>query len=448
MENRNMTEEKRELEWVSIDVGADGATVARWSDAPFPPRDPGDLVALTSSVRILGVLSPILVRRDGESFQIVCGYRRFLAARAAGLDSIPALVANLSDAQAIRCYLSENLLRKPLDGRSEDEALAILKSLRDAWPDDPELSALEEKVASRKLKLDAPNRLESGAAPRGALTARDAGSPLSDSEPSHRSEDRAERILTLAHAYFEEVHATRSINVPRTEILIDGILELADGNAPLSIAGFTRMIDGDLTAPHSILVTQICAHVARVLDWSEENARTFALSGFLHDVGMVFVHDLAKAPRALRADEGRGIQNHTRIGCALITGAREWSTEVALAARDHHERWNGTGYPAGLKGTETGFPARALGLIDAFAALTTPRPHRNALEPGFARERLAQAMNLGLFDPALAPVLGEGLATVPRYEGDAPGECSPLLLTRNSVELRGDLTTMLAKGST
>jgi HD-GYP domain-containing protein (c-di-GMP phosphodiesterase class II) len=237
--------------------------------------------------------------------------------------------------------------------------------------------------------------------------------------------------------------------VPRTEILVDSCLELVDGEAPPLLRGFARPLDGNITAPHAVLVTQLCAHVARSLDWDEENFRDLVLAGFLHDIGMVFVEDKALwSSRPLSEKVRKKIQSHTRIGCALIAGTGEWSPVVSNAARDHHERWNGSGYPCGNKGTETGFQARLLGLLDTYAALVTPRPHRSALDPAFARERLDHAMRLGLFDPSLRAILEETLGNLPFQVAEPRGAEPRPPLTRNSIELRGELVTMLAKGST
>lgn len=85
---------------------------------PFQPRqmfDEASLKELTDSIKASGVVQPILVRRHGERFQLVAGERRWRAAQAAGLDSIPAVVRDLSDREALELALTENLLREDLN---------------------------------------------------------------------------------------------------------------------------------------------------------------------------------------------------------------------------------------------------------------------------------------------------------------------------------------------
>lgn len=399
-----MSNDHQELVWISLRLAPGGEDSPGLLDEPFPPRDGTDLEPLVRSIARGGVLCPILVRKLASGYQVVCGWRRLQAARKAGLARIPALVKDLDDAEAIQCYYEES-------SATHQEPAGVRSS---------ELTEMNPRLSSRRPQDPPPG------------------------------DDALERVLVRARAFFEEVRVSRIINVPRTEILVDSIVETAAGNGALAVQGFVRPALGDLTPPHSVLVTQLCARLARHLAWDDAMARTFVLGGFLHDVGMVFVSDTAsRGLEALTPAELRTIQSHTRIGCALIAGTgEEWSLEASLMARDHHERWNGSGYPDGKTQTEVGYASRVLGLLDAYAALVTPRPHRQALSPQYAQETLCQALQRGLWDPTLLPVLTEALPRWPVALEPMEALTPAQLLTRNSVELRGDLVTMLAEGST
>jgi hypothetical protein len=425
----------RELSWIPL-AGAPGAPAILAT--PFPERAAGDITELTSSIRIHGVLSPILLRVTEAGLQIICGQRRWLAARAAGLDCVPAQIAHLTDAQAIRCYLAESLLDRPLSEDSRSCAFSQLEELRDGMPAPPQPRA-PGAPSPRRLAVRASGP-ESARLPGQADTATevlDADSALA-------------RAAVRARACFEEIRATRRINVPRTEILVDTLLELWQAGAapPVSLAGVHRVSALDPVADHSLLTTFLAVRLLPGLAWDEEAARQFVIGTFLHDAGMVFVLDGAWGEaRPLRQSERSEVESHTRIGHALVAGTREWDEEVAALARDHHERWNGTGYPGRASGTEVSLPCRLLGVIDAYAAMVSPRPHRDAMTPAHARSRMLRAMEMGVFDPALSTVLGsldpEGGRRPPRPVW-GPGSPAP----RISVELGEALTTMRASEST
>ena len=110
---------------------------------PFQPRqtfDEAGLKELTDSIRASGVVQPILVRKVGDRYQLVAGERRWRAARAAGLESIPAVVRELSDREALELALTENLLREDLN---PIDAAHGLKTLQDTY------SLTHEEIAAR-----------------------------------------------------------------------------------------------------------------------------------------------------------------------------------------------------------------------------------------------------------------------------------------------------------
>lgn len=103
---------------LEVEVGAIGPS-------PFQPRksmDFNSLKELEASIRVSGVIQPIVVRRSGQGFQLIAGERRWRAAQNAGLTTIPALVREVSDAQSLEIALVENILRENLNPVEEAEA--------------------------------------------------------------------------------------------------------------------------------------------------------------------------------------------------------------------------------------------------------------------------------------------------------------------------------------
>jgi HD-GYP domain-containing protein (c-di-GMP phosphodiesterase class II) len=447
-----MNKTRRELTWIATGNGSPDTTGLPVMDEPFPPRQPGDLSELISSIRLHGVISPLLVRRQGTTLQVICGYRRYLAAKTAGLSEVPAVIVELEDAEAIRCYLEEQVARKPFGLVEQEEVLKLLEALREeggpsaasvsgagllpetetretsapaGWSDSPAMrrSMLSVRETSSRLSLSGLDAPEVELRPRGAPAAMG---------PS------ALQILKRVESFFSSIRSSRSIEVTEAERIAEDIVALVSSPSPPDLRALCIPGAMEVVPSHSILVAALAARVARFMDWEAVKERDFVLGGLLHDAGMVFLTTPSlREPRALTDEERCEVQSHTRIGCALVASARAWSQDVAYCARDHHERWNGSGYPDGRSGFEISFAGRLLGFLDTYAALVTCRPHRNALEPPFALERLSKALELGLFDPSLYFLLREVLP-------GSPGTGSRVVLpptttAENSVELEEEM---------
>jgi putative nucleotidyltransferase with HDIG domain len=142
------------------------------------------------------------------------------------------------------------------------------------------------------------------------------------------------------------------------------------------------------TQQHSERVTYYAVQTAIALGCSEEEVETLRFAGYLHDIGKVGVKDtvLLKEGR-LNESEFQEIMQHPIIGEEIVKHLELLPEERAII-RSHHERWDGTGYPDGLKGDETPFLARILAVCDAYDAMTSSRPYRNALSHEAAMKEL------------------------------------------------------------
>lgn len=117
-------------------------------------------------------------------------------------------------------------------------------------------------------------------------------------------------------------------------------------------------------------------------------------AAMLHDVGKVSLHHLTQLPRSLTPEERRDLQRHPQIGVTLLASQ---GAAVRRAVGHHHERWDGGGYPHGLRGPAISRAARVIALADAYDALTSDRPYRRAWQPEQARAYLLATQ--GQFDP-------------------------------------------------
>ena len=169
-------------------------------------------------------------------------------------------------------------------------------------------------------------------------------------------------------------------------------------------------------------------HIERVQYYAASLARRAALSdidtqavetaALLHDIGKLAVpeHILSK-PGPLTAHERKKMQIHAQVG-AEIVDAVAYPAPVAPLIRSHHERWDGLGYPAGLRGEDIPLGARILAVVDTYDALTSDRPYRRSLAPDEALALLEREAGKA-FDPALVRYFAEILPHLtPPHEDD------------------------------
>jgi putative nucleotidyltransferase with HDIG domain len=130
------------------------------------------------------------------------------------------------------------------------------------------------------------------------------------------------------------------------------------------------------TNAHNYRVTIYAIHLARALGLSVEQIRGLVKGAFLHDVGKIGIADaILRKPARLTPEEILVMQAHVRYGVEMV-GKFEWLKDAVDVVRSHHERFDGLGYPAGLRGEEIPISARIFAVVDVFDALTTRRPYK------------------------------------------------------------------------
>jgi HD-GYP domain-containing protein (c-di-GMP phosphodiesterase class II) len=150
----------------------------------------------------------------------------------------------------------------------------------------------------------------------------------------------------------------------------------------------------DRTYRYATLLTQRLA--------PEYNQRAEIGFGFLlHDIGKVGIPDsVLNKPGPLTEEEWAVMRTHPLLGVELVKPLRFLGDAVNIV-REHHERWDGRGYPAGLKGEEIFLPARIFMMADTFDAMTSDRPYREAMPIHAALEEI-EAHAGSQFDPEVA----------------------------------------------
>jgi putative two-component system response regulator len=162
------------------------------------------------------------------------------------------------------------------------------------------------------------------------------------------------------------------------------------------------------TGLHSRNVSILAEGMALRCGLSEEQAFDVRLGALLHDVGKVAVPEMVLAKRGpLTAEEMSMMRRHPVYGARALSAVPHLDAARAIVLH-HHERWDGLGYPVGLSGQSIPFGARLVAVADAYDAMTSNRPYRNALPSEVAVARLLEGSGTQ-FDPSMVPKLLEHL---------------------------------------
>jgi diguanylate cyclase (GGDEF)-like protein/putative nucleotidyltransferase with HDIG domain len=186
-----------------------------------------------------------------------------------------------------------------------------------------------------------------------------------------------------------------------------------------TIESLARAIDAkDGTAENHIRRVQVYATaVARELGMTDVEVQAVSTAALLHDIGKLAVpdHILAK-PGPLTPEEFQKVQAHPQVGADIIATV-PFPYPVAPLILSHHERWDGRGYPSGLKGEDIPLGARILCLVDYFGALTSSRPYHEAMAVDAAVTLIEQEAGKAL-DPRTVAAF---LRVLPRVREEAEG---------------------------
>jgi len=154
------------------------------------------------------------------------------------------------------------------------------------------------------------------------------------------------------------------------------------------------------TAGHSAAVALYARDIASRLGLPEDQQQLAHLCGLVHDIGKIGLPPgLLEKPGALTLEERRQMQEHSAIGERILAKVDDYA-EIAKIVRHHHERMDGMGYPDGVAGDGIPLISRIIAVADAYNAMTSDRPYRDAMPSRVARMRLAQGVE-GQFDTSV-----------------------------------------------
>jgi len=152
------------------------------------------------------------------------------------------------------------------------------------------------------------------------------------------------------------------------------------------------------TAGHLERVRRLALNLSFALNWNTEDTAIVELGAILHDIGKIVVpSQVLKKTGPLNEEEWKLMRQHPEVGARMLEGVDHLRAAVPYVLY-HHEWWNGSGYPTGLKETHIPREGRLLAIVDAFDAMTTNRPYHSSMPVSDAMEELTRYKGI-YFDP-------------------------------------------------
>jgi putative nucleotidyltransferase with HDIG domain len=415
-----------------------------------PTRTPaaeGEIHRLSASIRSHGLLQPILVRPSGKEYEIVCGQRRYQACRALGLAEMVAVVRVLDDRQAFELSLAENARREPLSVSERKEILRRLvgmfpgrpKEELEAWLGPAEasgepllnwLETLDEKDSARAEPVSVVVAGKGKASVEVASTAAGAKvvpvsgppgsgdtkvlvstSPAADAAglPMRRS------LVSRIRSLLRKLTRSGKLDVDLLDNVVNDLLQRLEQQPlpdflDLSYHGSVKRY----ISRHCLNVSKLAMFLAQSLGMSREDIREVTICGLLHDVGMMKVkQEVFTKHAALDQEEWEQVKGHPIEGALLLTKEVVLRDVVARVALEHHEKPDGTGYPAGKKKTETHVYARLINVVDTYGAMVSPRAHRLPMLPFQAMRVVMDDGAKGMLDWDIVQAFVKALSIYP-----------------------------------
>ncbi len=171
------------------------------------------------------------------------------------------------------------------------------------------------------------------------------------------------------------------------------------------------------TELHSLRVREYALRLGRQLDIGDHELGVLGQASLLHDVGKIGVPDnVLLKPDSLTEDEWRLMRAHVVIGKQILQPV-SFLREASEIVYCHHEKFDGSGYPRGLKGEEIPLSARVFSIVDAYDTIVSKRPYKSEVAPAKARQKIAADAG-GAFDPHIV----EAFLAIPQEEWEQAGK--------------------------
>ena len=207
-------------------------------------------------------------------------------------------------------------------------------------------------------------------------------------------------IFLVIFGLLQAVKKINQMNTDRNEAI-----EQVEHLSRAAMEALAKTVDAKdrYTSGHSMRVAEVACLIAEELGWNDEQISELRFQGMMHDIGKIGVPDsVLNKPGRLNSIEFELVQSHTTVGSDILKNVTS-IPGVEQAARHHHERFDGNGYPDHLKGEGIPINARIIGVADAYDAMNSDRIYRKALPKDVIRKEIVNGRGTQ-FDPFLVDV--------------------------------------------
>ena len=171
------------------------------------------------------------------------------------------------------------------------------------------------------------------------------------------------------------------------EELIENIIKDISSNKDLIVNMIDLKVANNYTFYHSVNVTVLSLVIGLAMNLSPKDMYSIGIASLLHDIGKIFTpNEILDKPGPLTFEEYKVIRKHPEDGYKYVKEKLSTHTKIYLAILEHHERFNGTGYPKQIAGKDIGLFARIISVADVYDALTSDRPYKKRAIPSEAME--------------------------------------------------------------
>lgn len=221
------------------------------------------------------------------------------------------------------------------------------------------------------------------------------------------------KSIKLLYSNMEKGSKSMSRNVQGLTQLVHEMIDAITSNRNLLINMFDLKVFDDYTYYHCVNVGVISLIMGTYLGMGRKELYNLALAAILHDIGKVFIPiNILNKPGILTPVEMKTMQSHSQKGYEFIKNNADVPASVYVGVLQHHEKYDGSGYPLGFHKDEIGLFGRIISIADVYDALTSNRPYRKALVPSEAVEYIMGSGG-SLFDPDMAKTFVSLVAPYP-----------------------------------
>lgn len=271
-------------------------------------------------------------------------------------------------------------------------------------------------------------------------------------EAFHASQQLQKKSARVAQDCFARIRKDGDLHLEPITGVVSEIVTGVDHNPNAMLAMRSLQKADAYTWNHCFNVATLSVVFSKFLGYTQQQAYYLGLAGFLHDVGKQFIPlNILNAPRRLSPNEFRIMQQHSELGFKRLLDIKELPDVVRKGILEHHEKADGTGYPAGRRLGEINPIASVVSVVDVYDALSSNRPYKTAMPAAQALSYI-YGMRESAFPPLLAErfircvgiyptgslvTLSDGNMAVVQEPGSKYSEARVVVLPKNRTPMQG-----------